>query len=280
VSGTTPGPTFIIIGAMKAGTTSLHRYLAAHPDIFMTRHKEPDFFIEEKSWPRGLDWYRSLFAEGAGATVRGESSTSYSKAPAFDGVAERMRHAFPDLKLIYLLRDPLLRAASHVLHNHHGRTRSPPSELLTSAHVLACSDYAGQLSRYLRHFDPGQILVAFSDDLLHDRQATYCRILDFLGVEPSLPSGIVLTHGTTGEDPRLVLRAADEKTRTSVGRSLLKALNALPGAICSCRSAAVQDWIGGWTANLKRWAAGDLVETESGSRLPRRWQGLGGDAST
>jgi hypothetical protein len=95
-------PTFLVIGAMKAGTTSLHRCLSNHPDVFMSAPKELDFF--EKNWSRGWEWYRSQFQAGDVAMLRGESSTNYAKYPRFGGVAGRIHRSLPDVKLIYLLR--------------------------------------------------------------------------------------------------------------------------------------------------------------------------------
>jgi hypothetical protein len=249
-----PGPTFIVIGPMKAGTTSLHHYLAAHPDIFMTRHKEPDYFVEEKSWSRGLAWYRSLFADGTRSAVRGESSTSYTKSLRFPGVAERMSRHFPDLKLIYLVRDPLLRAASHVLHAYEGTSTTPTPQELRNDHVLACSDYALQLGEYAKYFNLEQVLIVFTDDLLHHRDATYRRIVRFLDVEPLLPGGLNRTYGAT-EDYNVTtyLESVDIKTRASAGESLTRSLARWLEMICRCRVASTRDWTLDWMLNLQRW---------------------------
>src|SRR5579872_2507705 len=90
-------PNLFIIGAMKSGTTSLHEYLAAHPQIAMSRVKEPGFFVEELSFGRGLEWYLSQFDADERHRFLGESSTHYTKLPVYQGVAERIvrfnRHA-------------------------------------------------------------------------------------------------------------------------------------------------------------------------------------------
>src|SRR5438309_2284856 len=107
-------PNLIVIGAARCGTTSLHKYLAAHPEIAMSREKELSFFVEEKNWSRGLGWYAAQF--GAQAPVRGESSPAYSAFPLYRGVPERMARTVPDAKLVYLVRDPIARIASHYTH--------------------------------------------------------------------------------------------------------------------------------------------------------------------
>ncbi|MDQ4058746.1 MAG: sulfotransferase, partial [Actinomycetota bacterium] len=78
---TTPTvPNFLIIGAMKAGTTSLYHYLRSHPEVFMPAVKELDFFVEDINWRRGLSWYRRQFASAPPeARAVGEASTNYSK---------------------------------------------------------------------------------------------------------------------------------------------------------------------------------------------------------
>ena len=61
-------PTFVVIGAMKCGTTSLYRYLQQHPEICMSRTKEPNFFVREKNYDKGIEWYQSLF-EASGQRI-------------------------------------------------------------------------------------------------------------------------------------------------------------------------------------------------------------------
>jgi hypothetical protein len=90
-------PTFVVIGAMKAGTVSLRHHLDEHPGVFLGRGRtfgEPNFFVAEDNWPRGRAWYESLF-EGAGpAAAVGECSPCHTWAHVFRGVPERM--AQPD----------------------------------------------------------------------------------------------------------------------------------------------------------------------------------------
>ena len=85
-------PSWIIIGTMKAATSSLHRYLAEHPDIAASEPKELDFFIEPRFSELGLDWYRAKFADPPGALAAGESSVNYTKVHEFPGVAEIPPH--------------------------------------------------------------------------------------------------------------------------------------------------------------------------------------------
>src|SRR5688572_24468381 len=110
-------PNFFIIGAMKAGTTSLWQYLRRHPEIFMSKLKEPGYFTEELRWDQGIEWYRSLFDDAGSARAVGEASTSYTKWPRFAGIPARMHALVPEARLIYLVRDPGDRIRSHYIHN-------------------------------------------------------------------------------------------------------------------------------------------------------------------
>ncbi len=106
-------PDFLIIGAQKAGTTSLFHYLNQHPDIFMPSAKEVHFF--DLHYETGIEAYQSLFSEAADSgKVTGEASPYYLFHPC---VPERVKTHLPDVKLIILLRDPVARAFSHYHHS-------------------------------------------------------------------------------------------------------------------------------------------------------------------
>src|SRR5690348_17021002 len=77
-------PNLLIIGAAKAGTTSLHDYLSEHPDIFMSKHKELRFFDPESRWRLGVEWYKSNF--DSRFAINGESSPRYTRYPRTAGV--------------------------------------------------------------------------------------------------------------------------------------------------------------------------------------------------
>jgi hypothetical protein len=183
-----PLPTFLVIGAMKAGTTSLYEYLRAHPSVFMPREKEPEFFSEPERWSRGLDWYSSLFAPGTHHPVRGEASTGYTRHPRFPETPARIASTLPDVKLLYLVRDPIGRMLSHYRHSVLlGREhRGVDDALRGGGGYLDTSRYALQLRRYLDHFPASQILVVFSEDLRSARLSTLRRIVAFVGADPSL----------------------------------------------------------------------------------------------
>src|SRR5687767_12965591 len=109
-------PNLVVIGAQKCGTSGLHYYLGLHPEISTSEPKELNFFIAERNWPRGLDWYRSRF-DGA-AKVRVDASPNYSAYPQHTGVPERMADVIPSARLLYMVRDPIDRIAAHWVHNY------------------------------------------------------------------------------------------------------------------------------------------------------------------
>ena len=101
-----------IIGAMKAGTTTLHYLLDRHPDIFMSLEKEPQVFSSKP-----LASYDDIFEGYDKQKYMGESSTAYTKLPDEPNIAKQIYDYNPDAKLIYLIREPMARAVSHYRHN-------------------------------------------------------------------------------------------------------------------------------------------------------------------
>lgn len=184
-------PGFLVIGAQKSGTTSLYRYLQGHPEVHLPDWKEPGFFVEEQAWSRGLAWYEGLFA-GAGDAVVGEASTSYTMFPYFDGVPERIRTVVPDVRLIYVLREPVARMRSAYVHALSSGVESRPirQALLESATFLSVSQYALQLERYLEHFPRSQVLLVLSSALDEQRAATLHQVFDFIGVSGWTPPDV------------------------------------------------------------------------------------------
>jgi len=190
-------PNLIIIGAMKAATSSLHYYLDAHPSVSMSSPKELDYFVAEGpgTWHRGQQWYESHFRS---TVVRGESSPNYTKRALFPGVPERMHSIIPDVKLIYILRDPIDRMLSHYVHNvSRGAERRPVHEALGGDlgqnHYVQCSRYFEQLSPYLDFFRATNILVLTLEDLRGNAAGVMTRAFEFVGLPPSADANSRLT---------------------------------------------------------------------------------------
>jgi hypothetical protein len=180
-------PTFLVIGTMKGGTSSLDKYLRTHPQVCMpTATKELHFFTGGLQWEAGPSWYSSQFAPHAGTVAVGEVSPSYAKASTVPGVPGRVASLIPGVKLVYVVRHPIERMRAHWLHfAASGRRRIAPidEELRSNPAYLMTSSYAWQLGHYLEHFDREQILLVRSDDLHADRLGTVQRIYRFIGVD-------------------------------------------------------------------------------------------------
>jgi hypothetical protein len=179
-------PNFLIIGAMKSGSTTLYNHLRDHPRAFLTSYKEPEFFVAEKTWSRGLAWYEGLFADAGDALAVGEASTAYTKFTEFRGVPARISSVVPDARLIYILRQPIERIRS--MYEHMvltGRERRPIDEaVVNDSMYIGPSLYAANIRRYLDYFPLEQLHVVLTDDLEQDLVGTMSRVTDFLSLPP------------------------------------------------------------------------------------------------
>jgi hypothetical protein len=198
-------PDFIIIGAMKAGTTSLWEQLRAHPQVFLPPLKELQFFSNPGRLDRDLDWYRDQFADAGDAIAAGEASTNYTKHPRRPGTAERMAEVLPRVRLIYLVRDPIERIRSHYLHVAHGygERRPLPVAVRDDPEYVDVSRYRMQIDQYLPHFDASQLLVVTSEELRARRAETMTRVMRFIGVDPDVAVRAPAPEAHRSADKRL-----------------------------------------------------------------------------
>ena len=218
-------PTFLILGAPKAGTTALYRWLEQHPQVVVSPNKQPHFFAGLRPEFRGPgddllnrdlvndpDAYRRLFsARGRNALARGEASPFYLHYAAV--AAPRIRAAVPDCRLVVLLREPVSRAYSGYLHLvRDGRERGSFADALRSedervrrgweplwAHrALGC--YGAQLGSVLEHFPREQLGVWTYEELSRRPAETFAAVCRFIGVDPGFVPEF--THHNTGGAPR------------------------------------------------------------------------------
>lgn len=211
-------PNLFLIGAMKSGTSSMHRHLSAHPQIFMSEEKEPSFFVAPdqlaRIWPamyRKRYWsdpakYLALFRNAEGARWIGESSTNYAKLPLATGVAERI-HAFePGARILYIMREPARRALSHYWHavDREFEQRSPEEALVPKSDYFAVSDYARQLAPYLRLFPETSVRAITMESFERNPARVYRDLLHWLDVDPAfVPEKLEARHHET---PTLIWR--------------------------------------------------------------------------
>lgn len=197
-------PDFIIAGAQKAGSTSLFRYLAQHPGVAPTLSKEVHYF--DNNFAQGLNWYRSHFALSLAhrQTLAGEASPYYLDHPL---AAQRCFQTIPDVRIIFLLRDPIARTLSHY---HHAvrqgfeplpsfeealaaeperlageveRMQHDPAYYSFAHHHLSYrtrSHYADHLERWLSHYPRERICIVQSERMLERPDEVLQEILEFL----------------------------------------------------------------------------------------------------
>lgn len=180
-------PDFLVIGAMKAGTTSLHVWLDAQPEIWASPRKEPHFFSQDWVWSRGLDWYQQLFADAPLGALVGESSTSYTDPKYTDLAAMRMREVVPAARLVYVVRDPIERLRSDYRHMvREGRLHVPITEAVSHpmSGIVAKSMYFQCLAPYRTAFPPEQLLVVTFESLFGADEVGWHAVLQHLGLAP------------------------------------------------------------------------------------------------
>ncbi len=183
-------PTLLVIGAAKAGTTSLHHHLDAHPEIAMAREKELHFFVGRDAWGRGINWYCRQF--DASVPHRGESSVSYTAYPRHTGVPALMHSVLPGAKLLYIVRDPIQRIVSAYVHRFSdGIERRPLSEAVSQLEdndLVERSRYHYQLEQYLPFYPLSSIHVLSLEALRADPVSVMRGVYAFVGADPDFAS--------------------------------------------------------------------------------------------
>jgi hypothetical protein len=192
-------PDFLIVGAPKAGTTSVAQWLNLHPECFVPLEKELHFFSDDANWARGLDWYADRLGETGDAPLVGEGTPFYMYHPL---AVARMAEVVPHAKLIVTLREPGARAFSNWCQTHYrlviddrpfaamvddelregvpspGRERASAED----RRYLAVGLYARQLRSLYEHFPREQVLVVFMEEMKADPEAAFAEVCRFLGI--------------------------------------------------------------------------------------------------
>jgi len=187
-------PNLIVIGSPKCGTTSLHYYLGLHPEIFMSRDKELNFFMQEKNWYRGLEWYQAQFETDRQVSILGEASPGYTHFPIFRGVPQRMHSIVPEARLIQIVRDPMKRLLSHYFHElalGQGNVEQDinrEADRIDDSYVVTASRQGLQLELYLQYYKQAQILILTQEEFARNRSQTLRRVFRFLSVDDSFES--------------------------------------------------------------------------------------------
>lgn len=186
---------FLVIGAGKAGTTSLFRYLDAHPAIAMPPHKEIAFFADDEAYAKGIGWYRQHWPpQTEHGVIRGEASPQYMQSEA---AAARIRDAAPEVKLITVLRDPVQRAFAHYRHARRKGIEPRGFEAVCDAWLsgalsgpaadyFEASRYHSVLRGYAACFHHSQIKIVFTEQLSSQPLRIVQELYGWLGVDANV----------------------------------------------------------------------------------------------
>jgi hypothetical protein len=198
-----PLPNFFIVGAAKAGTTSLHAYLSKHPQVFMSERKEPHYFAWFELQPqfdafmppiRDPKEYQKLFLGSEGRKAVGEASPSYL---CDRDAARRIKDAVPHAKIIISVRNPVQRAYSAYLMEFHGGHETLPFKEALEAdrprpkrwgyafQYVELGLYTEQIERYYAAFGRANVLVILFEDLIRNTAFVMQQVARFLEIDPN-----------------------------------------------------------------------------------------------
>jgi hypothetical protein len=216
---------FLLIGAQKAGTTSLFEYVRRHPGLYLPSEKEVSYFNLESRVERGWEWYLAwVFAEAPVDRPWGTFSTFYMDAAegSEETVPRRVRDTIPNVKLIAIVRDPVERCISHHRMSVMKRleTRSfavAMDELLDDAALadarkwptesnsyVTRGEYGRALGNYLDLFPREQLLVLFAEDLERDPGPVLHDLFEYVGVDPDfVPPNLDERYRRAGDRRRI-----------------------------------------------------------------------------
>lgn len=216
-------PDFIIGGAMKSGTTTLHHILNTHRNVFIPDEEifffniddieqNSEFFIEldnkwtffdyNKNFEKYLDWYSSFFSESKEDEIIGEDSTTYlcsEKSP------KRIYELIPDVKLIFLVRDPVNRAYSHYWHMvRTGRAvyNFEKTIQFSKHNIIKRGLYYKQINRYLKYFRRENLKIIIFENFINNMQEVINEVQEFLGVDKIIDINKIDAHRNIARVPR------------------------------------------------------------------------------
>ena len=185
----TPSIDFMMPGFPRCGTTTLAYHLADHPGVFMTTPKEPGFF-KPKNYKKRQSWndYAQLFAESTPNHVKGEGTVTYTTSwPSELADPELVYSNYPNLKLIFMMRDPIERIVSQWINKtqqNHPKDIPVFDKCVTHYSIfLNTSRYWNHISRWLEYFDDDQVLAICLEQFKEDPERFMRRVERFLGIK-------------------------------------------------------------------------------------------------
>jgi hypothetical protein len=176
-------PDFMIIGAMKSATSTLHEQLALQKGIYMSMPKEPNYFSDDDVYQLGQPWYLALFEQAKTSDLCGESSTHYTKLPDYPETIARMKQFGVNPKFIYVMRHPIDRLVSHYIHQWSQNViKSDINSAITEfPELIDYSCYSRQLEPYFQEFGKASVLPVFSESIRAFPQQQLEKVAHFIG---------------------------------------------------------------------------------------------------
>ena len=161
----------------------MHDYLSLHPEIFMSDPKEIHYYADGDYNKQPIEWYKSFFKTDK--KIVGTTPQSYTKChnKYYKNIPERIKQHNPNVKMIYIVRDPIERYASHILESYHCDPAHDIQYSIESNNYLKTSMYYMQMEAFLKYFDLGQFHFLSLEGLAKNKLFELNRIFDFLGVE-------------------------------------------------------------------------------------------------
>lgn len=191
---------FAVVGAERAGSSTLYKYLQKHPHICMSSVKEPGYFAYNPDWKSCLDDYHKLFSFSKGQLC-GEASTMYTWFPEYPYTSKSLFEYNPELKIIYLIRNPIVRMISQFsMWVAWGVIKNDPRQLVSNPVFTNRSRYWLQLRQYLDRFQQENIYLMISEELFRDPDAELRRLSLFFGVPfANIDKDVVWENPTVGQ---------------------------------------------------------------------------------
>jgi len=176
-------PDFIIIGAMKSATSTLHEQLSLQDGIFMATPKEPNYFSDDEVYAKGDAWYEGLFADAKLGDLCGESSTDYTKLPDYPLTLPRMSAKLNSPKLVYVMRHPVDRLVSHYIHQWSQQVMTCDINQAINEYdeLIDYGCYAKQIKPYIVEYGIENILFVFMEAIKDKPQEQLEKVADFIG---------------------------------------------------------------------------------------------------
>ena len=206
-------PNLLIAGCGKCGTTTLSYLLDKHPQIYMSKPKEPNFLSYANVFDKGWEWYESIFLPGKGCKVLGEASVSYTMEEYENSVMNKIKEHLKDIKVIYIARNPINRLESVYMEHHDSGYKNGwllPYDLQEATkyrpEMLKNSLY-WERTEYLRQILPNEnILYLCLEDLVNTPQNLLDECYEFLCVDP-----FIIKNADTVQKNKSSLKSYDSK---------------------------------------------------------------------